>query len=89
MIGKAKRAQYTFEFKLEAVRLVKDGHKHGGSGGPRRFDFDRAPNPLADHRGIDEVDSRYSVNSSSSNHPNLSSGRRQPYQRLRRITSQH
>jgi transposase-like protein len=25
MIGKAKRAQYTLEFKLEAVRLVKNG----------------------------------------------------------------
>lgn len=25
MTGKAKRAQYTLEFKLEAVRLVKNG----------------------------------------------------------------
>jgi hypothetical protein len=28
MTSEAKRTQYTLEFKLEAVRLVKAGHTH-------------------------------------------------------------
>jgi hypothetical protein len=33
MKGKSKRAQYTLEFKLEAVRLVRKGQRFGGGVG--------------------------------------------------------